>query len=76
MTAEQKQDYKTYRNECLASGTEPTPADFLGVELSDEEVDAGKFRSWVYLRRKLAVADALMFEFELRTAQLAKAAHA
>jgi hypothetical protein len=40
MTAQQKADYAAYRKECRKNGIEPTKEDFLGIELTDEQLDA------------------------------------
>ena len=54
MTAKMKRKWSSYRKECLKKGVEPVPADFLGVELTDEELDRGMFNNWRFLLSKAA----------------------
>jgi hypothetical protein len=49
MTAEMKQAWKEYKRECKNNNICPTPADFLGIELTWEEIDDGGFDDWNYL---------------------------
>jgi hypothetical protein len=49
MTKQMKRDYKTYQAKCRQAGVEPTPADFLGIELTWEELDDNRQGNWRYL---------------------------
>jgi hypothetical protein len=54
-TAQQKTEYRQYVKACREQNIEPTVADFLGVELSWEEINDKPHRvmSWRYLLRKV-----------------------
>jgi hypothetical protein len=52
MTEQMKREWKAYRKECKATNVEPVAADFLGIELTDAEIDMNKQSNWRYLLAK------------------------
>lgn len=59
MTEQQRAAYKIYKKECRMSNVEPVRADFLGIELSYEEMDRRALRAHRQIERQRVEADAL-----------------